>query len=117
MSAASLHSDIPTTRTVSFHLGGTSDRLSDTTVMVLAVLLRVDAMLGRRFRCEGRSEDHGASPSVRVHTLYLSDIFCILSPVWTLESCVLETGMNLDGWRRQLRAVRRSADINVALPG
>jgi hypothetical protein len=37
----------------------------------------------------------------------------MLSPVWTLESCVLETDMNLDGWRRQLRAVRMSADINV----
>jgi hypothetical protein len=42
-----------------------------------------------------------------------SDIFRMLSPVWTLESCVLETDMNLDGWRRQLRAVRMSADINV----
>lgn len=42
------------------------------------------------------------------------DKFCILSPVWTRESCVLETHMNLDGWRKQLRAVRRSDDINVA---
>ena len=49
------------------------------------------------------------------NTLYVLDIFCILSPVWTLESCDLETGMNLEGWRKQLRAVRRSDDIKEDL--
>jgi hypothetical protein len=49
----------------------------------------------------------------RTDSVGLFDIFWILSPVWTLDSCVLERGMNLEGWRRQLRAVRVSADINV----
>ena len=39
--------------------------------------------------------------------------FSVLSPVWSLESCVLETGMNLEGCLRQLRVVRRAEDINV----
>jgi hypothetical protein len=39
----------------------------------------------------------------------------MLSPVWTFESCDLETGMNLEGWRKQLRAARRSEDINNVL--
>lgn len=51
----------------------------------------------------------------RAYLLYTLNIFWILSPVWTLESCVLETDMNLDGWRKQFRAVRRSEDINVDL--
>lgn len=40
-------------------------------------------------------------------------IFSALSPVWTLESCDLEMGINLDGCCRQLRQSRRSTDINV----
>lgn len=39
MSAASLQSDIPTTRTVSFHLGGISERRFRATVTVLLLVL------------------------------------------------------------------------------
>lgn len=40
-------------------------------------------------------------------------ILWALSPVWTLESCDLEMGINLEGCCRQLRQSRRSTDINV----
>lgn len=88
-------------------------------LLLLVFFIVVDvAMLGR-FSCwhmvsgrEGTGKG-GGTESI----LYVSNIFWILSPVCTLESCDLETGMNLEGWRRQLRAVRKSADINVVFCG
>lgn len=76
---------------------------------VETIVQRLDYM-GRH---KGQVEDGPGQK--RTHFSLVSDIFWILSPVWTLESCVLEMGMNLDGWRRQLRAVRMSADINMVL--
>ncbi len=64
-------------------------------------------------RREAEAEAAEGARNTGIDTLYVLDIFCILSPVWTLESCVLETGMNLEGWRRQLRVVRRAEDINI----
>lgn len=62
-------------------------------------------------RCSlGEHRDRAQETHLRI---YVVCIFWILSPVWTRDSWDLETGINLEGWVRQLRQVRISTDINV----
>lgn len=55
----------------------------------------------------------GAGQRKLTSDFYVCFIFWILSPVWTRDNWDLETGINLEGWVRQLRQVRISTDINV----